>query len=54
MESTAIVCDLYVFCFSHLFRLRMTFFPLFIYTWSFENRVSKKNQLILLLGYFKQ
>ena len=25
----------------------------FIYTWSFENRVSKTNQLILLLGNFK-
>ena len=23
------------------------------YTWSFENRVSKKNQLILLLGNLK-
>ena len=26
----------------------------FIYTWSFENQVSKKNQLILLLGNLKQ
>ena len=25
-----------------------------IYTWIFENRVSKKNQLILLLENFKQ
>ena len=43
---------LYVFFF-HVFKLCMTFFPSFIYTWSLENRVSPK-KLILPLGNLKQ
>ena len=43
------------FCtfFFHVFKLCMTFFPPFIYTWSLENRVSQK-KLILPLGNLKQ
>ena len=53
MESTAIVCHFVRFFFFHVFKLFMTFFPSFIYTWSLENRVSQK-KLILPLGNSKQ
>ena len=52
--SCVILYGFFCFFFFHVFRLCMTFFPSFIYTWSFENRVSKKNQLIVLLGNLKQ